>query len=99
MLLHLPSTATEEGETLSRIVSVLRARTFVTEMRHQVDLVISEYGAAALAGRTTEGRREALIGVAARTFATPRARRRRSGVGRAGKGCAGPRPMNRRNSP
>ena len=36
----------------------------VTTPRHQVDVVITEYGAAELAGKTNDARREALIAIA-----------------------------------
>lgn len=62
-LICLPSTAGREGE-ISRIVSRFPAGTCVTTPRHQVDVVISEYGAAELAGLTTPQRREALIKIA-----------------------------------
>ena len=36
----------------------------ITTPRHQVDVVITEYGAAELAGKTNDARREAMIAIA-----------------------------------
>ena len=63
-LVCLPSTATVGGELVSRIRAVLRPGTSVTTPRHQVDTIITEYGAAELFGRTVAERREALIAIA-----------------------------------
>jgi len=63
-LICLPSTATVLGEQVSRIVATLRPGTMVTTPRHQVDVVITEYGAAELAGKTVEERAQALIAIA-----------------------------------
>jgi acyl-CoA hydrolase len=67
-LVCLPATATvREGtgtRTVSRIVATFPAGAIVTTPRHQVDVVITEFGAAELAGRTNEERAEALVGVA-----------------------------------
>jgi acyl-CoA hydrolase len=49
---------------VSRIVSVFPPRTCVTTPRHQVDVVITEFGAAELAGRTTGERADALVAIA-----------------------------------
>lgn len=62
-LICLPSTAGREGE-VSRIVSRFPAGTCVTTPRHQVDVVITEYGVAELAGLTTQQRRRALVEIA-----------------------------------
>ena len=59
----LPSTAGKEGET-SRIVTSFPSGTCVTTPRHQVDVIITEHGAAELAGLTNQQRRETLIGIA-----------------------------------
>ena len=59
-LICLPSTA--KGS--SRIVAEFDPGTCVTTPRHQVDVVITEHGAAELAGRTSDERREALIAIA-----------------------------------
>jgi acyl-CoA hydrolase len=63
-LICLPSTATVLGERVSRIVATLPAGTMVTTPRHQVDVVITEHGAAELAGKTVEERARALIAIA-----------------------------------
>jgi acyl-CoA hydrolase len=63
-LICLPSTATVLGTRVSRIVATLPAGTMVTTPRHQVDVVITEHGAAELAGKTVEERARALIGIA-----------------------------------
>ena len=63
-LVCLPSTATVGGEVVSRIVSTLPAGSTVTTPRHQVDVVITEYGAAELRGRTIRERAEALVAIA-----------------------------------
>ncbi|MCP4006509.1 MAG: 4-hydroxybutyrate CoA-transferase [bacterium] len=62
-LICLPSTAGHAGN-ISRIVSRFPAGTCVTTPRHQVDVIITEYGAAELAGLTTSQRREALVEIA-----------------------------------
>jgi len=49
---------------VSRIVGRLAEGTLVTTPRHQVDVVITEYGAAELAGLTVEERERALAEVA-----------------------------------
>ncbi len=63
-LVCLPSTAQAKGRTVSRIVPFFEAGTTVTTPRHQVDLIVTEHGAAELAGRTTEERAEALVAIA-----------------------------------
>jgi len=64
-LVCLPSTATlRDGRRVSRIVAALEPGTCVTGPRHQLDVVITEHGAAELAGRTVRERREALIAIA-----------------------------------
>jgi acyl-CoA hydrolase len=63
-LLCFRSTATVDGERVSRILPSLPPGTLVTTPRHQVDVVITEYGAAELFGRTAEERREALAAIA-----------------------------------
>jgi len=61
----LPSTATrKDGTRVSRIVAAFAPGTTVTGPRHQVDVVVTEYGAAELAGRTERERREALRAIA-----------------------------------
>jgi acyl-CoA hydrolase len=63
-LLCLPSMARTSGEARSRIVARFDAGAIVTSPRHQVDVVVSEYGAAELAGRTVGERARALAGIA-----------------------------------
>lgn len=63
-LLCLPSTATVDGKVISRIVTAFAAGTVVTTPRHQVDVVITEYGGAELQGKTIRGRGEALAAIA-----------------------------------
>jgi acyl-CoA hydrolase len=63
-LICMPSTATVSGQRVSRIAATLPTGTMVTTPRHQVDVVITEHGAAELAGKTTEERAEALIAIA-----------------------------------
>lgn len=64
-LLCLPSTAVVDGEARSRIVSELTPGSIVTSPRHQVDVVVTEHGAAELAGRTVGERALALAEIAA----------------------------------
>ena len=63
-LICLPATASHAGEPVSRIVSRLPTGAMVTSPRHQVDVVVTEFGAAELAGRTVEERAEALAEIA-----------------------------------
>ena len=63
-LLCLPSTVTVGGELRSRIVPWFDAGTVITTPRHQVDVVITEYGAAELEAKTVHQRGKALAAVA-----------------------------------
>ena len=63
-LVCLRSTAKRGTELISRIQPVLGPDMLVTTPRHQVDVVITEYGAAELFGRTVEERAQALIEIA-----------------------------------
>jgi acyl-CoA hydrolase len=63
-LICLPSTVTVRGELQSRILPYFPAGTVVTTPRHQVDVVITEYGAAELRGSTVHQRGEALAAIA-----------------------------------
>ena len=63
-LICLPSTVEAGGEIRSRLVAQLPAGTLVTTPRHEVDVVVTEHGAAELAGRSVEERAAALIAVA-----------------------------------
>jgi len=67
-LICLPSTATVGGTLVSRIEARLVAGACVTTPRHQVDVIVTEHGAAELAGRTLEERAEALIAIAHPAF-------------------------------
>lgn len=55
-LVCLPSTSTVNGEMVSRIVAELPMGSVVSTPRHQVDVVITEFGAAELQGRTVRER-------------------------------------------
>jgi acyl-CoA hydrolase len=63
-LICLPSTTQAGGERVSRIVSALPEGSMVTTPRHQVDVIVTEYGAAELAGRSVQERARALAAVA-----------------------------------
>ncbi|MFQ5697391.1 MAG: acetyl-CoA hydrolase/transferase family protein [Myxococcota bacterium] len=63
-LVCLPSTARTPGERVSRIAAQLAPGTRVTTPRHEVDVVITEWGAAELGGRSHRERAEALIAIA-----------------------------------
>ncbi len=63
-LVCLPSTSTREGQRVSRIRAALGPDMLVTTPRHQVDVIITEFGAAELFGRTVDERAEALASIA-----------------------------------
>lgn len=63
-MLCLPSTYVRDGQLRSRLVPWFEAGTVVTTPRHQVDLIVTEYGAAELQGRTVHQRGEALAAIA-----------------------------------
>jgi len=63
-LICLPSTAHVNDAVVSRIVTTLTPGTTVTTPRHQVDLVITEFGVAELRGRTVRERAVALAEIA-----------------------------------
>jgi acyl-CoA hydrolase len=63
-LLCLPSTVSIGGETRSRIVPWFDAGAVITTPRHQVDVIVTEHGAAELQGLTVHQRGEALAEVA-----------------------------------
>jgi acyl-CoA hydrolase len=63
-LLCLPSTAEVGGKTISRVVPWFDAGAVITTPRHQVDVIVTEYGAAELQGKTIRGRGEALAAIA-----------------------------------
>ena len=62
-LLCLRSSSVIDGEVRSRIASTLHPMV-VTTPRHQVDVVITEYGAAELKGRTVRERAHLLVDIA-----------------------------------
>ena len=64
-LICMPATAQGGDERVSRIVDQMPADAYVTTPRHEVDVVITEHGAAELRGRTVSERAEALIAIAA----------------------------------
>ncbi len=63
-LICLRSTAVSNGVTRSRIVSVLPEGSVVSTPRHHTGVVITEYGAADLSGRTVRERAAALAEIA-----------------------------------
>jgi acyl-CoA hydrolase len=63
-LLCLPATYQRDGQVYSRIVPWFDAGTIITNPRHQVDAVITEYGAAELQGLTVHQRGLALAAIA-----------------------------------
>lgn len=63
-LVCMPATAVTGGATVSRIVTTLTPGSTVTSPRHQVDVVITEYGVAELRGRTVRERARALAEIA-----------------------------------
>lgn len=63
-LICLPSTATVGGNSMSRIVGQLAPGSVVTTPRHQVDLIVTEFGVAHLRGRTIRERAVAIASIA-----------------------------------
>jgi len=63
-LLCLRSSTVIAGQRLSRISSRFPAGTIVTTPRHQLDVVVTEYGVAELRGRTVRERARALAAIA-----------------------------------
>ena len=63
-LLCMPSTVEIGGEVRSRIVPWFDRGAVITTPRHQVDVIITEHGAAELQGKTVHGRGEALASIA-----------------------------------
>jgi acyl-CoA hydrolase len=63
-LICLPSTVNIEGQRMSRISALLQPGACVTTPRHEVDVVVTEFGAAELAQRSEEERADALIAIA-----------------------------------
>jgi acyl-CoA hydrolase len=63
-LICLPSTVNVEGQRVSRISALLQPGACITTPRHEVDVVVTEFGAAELAQRSEEERADALIAIA-----------------------------------
>ncbi len=63
-LICLPSTVTVGGVLHTRIAPWFDAGTVITTPRHQIDVVITEYGVAELQGKTVRQRGEALAAIA-----------------------------------
>ena len=63
-LLCLPATYEKDGELRSRVVPWFEAGAVITTPRHQVDVVVTEFGAAELQGKTVHQRALALAGIA-----------------------------------
>lgn len=63
-LLCLPSTAVVDGAVVSKIVPELPMGSIISTPRHQVDVVITEHGAAELQGKTIRERARALVEIA-----------------------------------
>ena len=63
-LLCMPSTAEVNGQVRSRIVPWFGPGAVITTPRHQVDVIVTEYGAAELQGKTVHQRGEALAAIA-----------------------------------
>ncbi len=67
-LLCLPSTITVGDELRSRIVPWFDAGAVITTPRHQVDVIVTEHGAAELQAKTVRQRGEALAAIAHPAF-------------------------------
>jgi len=63
-MICLPSTVEVKGERRSRILNVFQAGTIVTTPRHQLDIVVTEHGAAEVSGLTVRDRAHALAEIA-----------------------------------
>jgi acyl-CoA hydrolase len=89
-LICLPSTFEKDGARQSRIVPWFGPGAVITTPRHQVDVIITEYGAAELEGKTVRERGQALAAIAHPQFrdellaAAERASNGRSPVTQAG---------------
>lgn len=62
-LVCLPSSSILNGERVSRILATMPAGSVVSTPRHQVDVVITEFGIAELEGRTIRERSRALAAI------------------------------------
>jgi acyl-CoA hydrolase len=67
-LLCMPSTVTVGDVLKSRLVPWFDAGTVITTPRHQVDVIVTEYGVAELQGKTVHQRGEALAAIAHPAF-------------------------------
>lgn len=63
-LICLRSSTTVGGRRVSRIASQFPSGTIITTPRHQLDVVVTEYGVAELRGRTVRDRARALAAIA-----------------------------------
>jgi acyl-CoA hydrolase len=63
-LICLPSTFEKDGVLQSRIMPWFGPGAVITTPRHQVDVIVTEYGAAELEGKTVQERGEALAAIA-----------------------------------
>lgn len=63
-LLCLPSTVIVDGQTVSRIVATFERGAVVTTPRHQLDVVVTEHGAAEVRGLTVRERAHRLADIA-----------------------------------
>jgi len=63
-LICLPSTFEKDGKLQSRIVPWFGPGAVITTPRHQVDVIVTEYGVAELEGRTVRERGESLAAIA-----------------------------------
>lgn len=63
-LICLPSTFEKNGRLQSRIVPQFGAGAIITTPRHHVDIIVTEYGAAELEGKTVQQRGHALAAIA-----------------------------------
>ncbi|MCV7362909.1 acetyl-CoA hydrolase/transferase family protein [Mycolicibacterium neworleansense] len=83
-LICLPSTFEKDGVRQSRIVPWFGPGTVITTPRHQVDVIVTEYGAAELEGKTVRERGEALAAIAHPEFRDALS----AAAQRAAKGCS-----------
>jgi acyl-CoA hydrolase len=81
-LICLRSTAVRDGQVISRIVGLPPEGTVVSTPRHHTGVVITEYGAAELTGRTVRERAHLLVDIAHPDF-RPELRRAADALGRA----------------
>ncbi|MDG2047282.1 MAG: acetyl-CoA hydrolase/transferase C-terminal domain-containing protein [Halioglobus sp.] len=70
-IICLPATVTLNGQLTSRITAQLTAGSIITTPRHQLDIVVTEFGAAEVAGLTTKERAHALAEIAHPQFRDP----------------------------